>query len=232
MKRSGVADLPLHGGACRRGWPPHGHARHGHRRERALPLRPAGVPVAPERSVLVPGPGLGDGHGLALIGHHHVGDGRLEEGPQPEGARARHPYLRWTRPPLAQTPQELRRDRRPARPRWRRAGAHQPPDRSRRQQRHRRRLSDLSAHVRADCRRRVGDRAAGHEREEPAGAALSLALGGRPRLHRRSPHGDRRRARRHDHEPGRSGGAAGAGRPARNRARPIRRRRWRRRAGW
>ena len=41
-------------------------------------------------------------------------------------------------------------------------------------------------------RRRVGGRAAGDERSQPAGPPLSLALGGRPRLHRRSAHGDRR----------------------------------------
>ena len=54
------------------------------------------------------------------------------------------------------------------------------------------------------------------------GAALSLALGGGPRLHRRSAHRDRRRARRHDHEPRRSPGAAGAGCAARHRARGSR----------
>ena len=27
--------------------------------------------------------GIGDGHGLALVGHHHLGDGRPEEGPEP-----------------------------------------------------------------------------------------------------------------------------------------------------
>ena len=42
--------------------------------------------------------------------------------------------------------------------------------------------------------RRVGGRAAGHERGEPPGAPLSLALGRRARLHRRSAHRDRRRA--------------------------------------
>ena len=76
------------------------------------------------------------------------------------------------------TPQELRADRRAARSRRRRAGPHQPPDRAHRQQRDRRRLSDLPALVRPDGRRRLGDRAAGDERGEPAGAALSLAFGG------------------------------------------------------
>ena len=84
MKRSGVADLPLHGGRV----PPWlatrmVDARHRDRRERAPSLRAAGVPLAAERSVLVPGPRLGDGDGLAFLGHHHVGDGRAEEGPQP-----------------------------------------------------------------------------------------------------------------------------------------------------
>ena len=58
--------------------------------------------VAVERSVLVPGARLGDGHGLALVGHHHVGDGRAEEGPQSAGARARHLHLRRPRPAVAQ----------------------------------------------------------------------------------------------------------------------------------
>ena len=61
----------------------HGHARHRDRRERAPPLRPRRAALAVERSVLVPGARLGDGHGLALLGHHHVGDGRAEEGAQP-----------------------------------------------------------------------------------------------------------------------------------------------------
>ena len=56
------------------------------RRERRPPLRAAGAPLAAERSVLVPGPRLGDGHGLALVRHHDVGDGRAQEGPQPAGA--------------------------------------------------------------------------------------------------------------------------------------------------
>ena len=66
------------------------------------------------------------------------------------------------------TPDELRAVAGRTRPRWRSAGAHQPPDGARRQQRHRRRLPDLPAHLRRDARRRVGGRAAGHERGEPA----------------------------------------------------------------
>ena len=103
VKRSGVADLPLHGGRV----PPwladaDDDARHRHRRERPPSLRPPGAAVAAERSVLVPGPRLGDGHGLALLRHHHVGDGRAEARTQPARARARHLHLRRTRPAVAQ----------------------------------------------------------------------------------------------------------------------------------
>ena len=45
-------------------------------------------------------------------------------------------------------------------------------------------------------RRRVGGRAAGDERGDAPGAPLSLALGRRARLHRRAAHRHRRRARR------------------------------------
>src|SRR5687768_3683972 len=57
--------------------------RYGDHRERPPPLRPARVPLTPERSVLVPGPGLGHGDGLALVGHHHFGDERPEERTEP-----------------------------------------------------------------------------------------------------------------------------------------------------
>ena len=55
--------------------------------------------------------------------------------------------------------------------------------------------------LRRDLGRRLGRRAAGHERRESHCPALSLALGGRSRLHRRSPYRHRRSARRDDHEP-------------------------------
>ena len=69
--------------------------------------RPA-LLVAAERSVLVPGARLGDGDGLALLRHHHLGDGRAEEGPQSAGARTRHLHLRRPRPHSRNTPDELR----------------------------------------------------------------------------------------------------------------------------
>ena len=84
MKRSGVADLPLHGGRVpRMARDADGHARHGDRRERRPPLRPAGAAVAPERSLLVPGARQRHGHGLAFVRHHHLGDGRAQAGPEP-----------------------------------------------------------------------------------------------------------------------------------------------------
>ena len=125
----------------------HVHARHRDRRERAAPLRPAGAAVAAERSVLVSGARIRDGHGLALLRHHHLGDGRVEARPQPEGARARRLHLRWTRQAVAQHTRRAARDRRAHQSRWRRAGPYQPAHRARGQQRGRRRLSDLSALV-------------------------------------------------------------------------------------
>ena len=55
----------------------------------------------------------------------------------------------------------------------RRPGSHQPAHRARGQQRRRRRLSDLPALVRADERWRLGGRAAGHERS-PAGSPAAI----------------------------------------------------------
>ncbi len=89
VKRSGVADLPLHGGRV----PPWLAARMvelgtGIAESVLHHYGPRRAAVAPERSVLVSGPRIGDGHGLALVGHHDVGDGRAEEGAQPARARA------------------------------------------------------------------------------------------------------------------------------------------------
>ena len=79
MKRSGVADLPLHGGRV----PPW-------LAERMTLLGTAisesvlyhygasGTAFAFERSFLVPGPGLRDGNGLALFRNHNVSNGRAE----------------------------------------------------------------------------------------------------------------------------------------------------------
>src|SRR3954468_593355 len=60
--------------ACRA----HDHAWHGDLRERALPLWRVGTAFPVERSFLVPGPGLRDGNGLALIGNHHICHGSPE----------------------------------------------------------------------------------------------------------------------------------------------------------
>ena len=78
------------------------------------------------------------------------------------------------------TPARTARHRRAHRPRRRSAGPHQPADRARRQQRHRRRLPDLPALVRPDVRRRMGRRAAGHERSD-AGWRAAIT-GTRPRF--------------------------------------------------
>ena len=85
------------------------------------------------------------------------------------------------------TPDELRTIAGTHQPRRRRAGPQQPADRPDRQQRRGRRLPDLPARVRAHRRRRVGRRAAGHERGQSSGQALSLALTHGTGLRRPSP---------------------------------------------
>src|SRR5687767_8024279 len=60
----------------------HVHAWHRDRRERAAALRTPGAAVAAERSVLVSGARISDGHGLALLWNHHLGDGCVEARPQ------------------------------------------------------------------------------------------------------------------------------------------------------
>src|SRR5579871_2143223 len=64
----------------------HDQIGHGHRRIDSASVWAWGVSHAFERSVLDPGPGLGDGHGLALFGHHHLGAGALKRGLNPRAA--------------------------------------------------------------------------------------------------------------------------------------------------
>ena len=181
-----------------------GHARHRDRRGRDPPLWPADPAGPAERPALVPGARLGHGDGLALVGHHHVGHGRTQEGPEAARARARRLRLRRPRPPFAAHARRAARRRRSHRTRRRRAGPHQPPHRPRRQQRRRRRLPDLPAHLRGHGRWRLGRGPARPERRHRTGPAVSLALGVGAGLHRRAARRDRRRPGRHDPQPGRS----------------------------
>ena len=195
MKRSGVADLPLHGGRVP-AW---------------LASRMSTLGTAIAESVLLhygrPAllSRLSDPFWFQALGSvmgmdwHSSGIttsvmGALKRGLNPR-AHELGVYICGGRGKQSRnTPDELRDDRRAHQPRRRRAGPHQPAHRARGQQRRRRRLSDLSALVRPDARRRLGGRAAGDERSQPARPALSLALGGGPRLHLRAAHRDRRRA--------------------------------------
>ena len=75
------------------------------------------------------------------------------------------------------------------------------------------------AQFRRDLERRVGRRAAGIERPERHGAPVSLALGVGARFRRRAAHRHRRRESGRDHESRRRASEAGANRAARHRSR-------------
>ena len=102
MKRSGVADLPLHGGRVP-AW---------------LAARMTNLGTAISESVVshygrsallsrLSDPfwfqalGRRDGNGLAFVRDYHVGDGRAQTRPESTRARAGHPHLRRTGPSLA-----------------------------------------------------------------------------------------------------------------------------------
>ena len=221
MKRSGIADLPLHGGRVPQ-WLAERmtRARHRDHRERSFSdYGASSFPLALERSVLVPGVGRGDGHGLALLGHHDIRHGRAEARARAARGRARPLRLRRSRQVLAQHAARAARDRRAARLRRRSAGAHQPADRAGRQQRDRRRIPNLSAQFRRDGEGRMGRSAAGLERPERHGAPLPLALGVGARFRRRAAQRHRRRESGHDHEFSRRSSETGANCAARHRPR-------------
>ena len=214
VKRSGVADLPLHGGRVP-AW-------------LATRMETLGTAIAESVLAHYGRPALlsrlSDPFWFQALGTvmgmdwHSSGIttsviGALKRGLNPRahelgvyicGGRGRH---------SRNTPRELLRRRGPHRRRRRRAGAHEPPHRPHRQQRRRRRLPDLSPRLRGDARRRLGGGAARHERRQRAGPALPLAFGHGARFRGRSAHGDRGRARRHHPQPRgrpRRAGAAGA----------------------
>ena len=102
VKRSGIADLPLHGGRVP-AWLATRMARS------AAPSRNRSSTTTDGRRLLArlsdpfwfQALGSRHGHGLAFVRHHDVGDGRAEEGPQPEGRRAGHLHLRRPRQAVA-----------------------------------------------------------------------------------------------------------------------------------
>ena len=193
-RRAGSADLPLHGGRV----PPWLAERMtrlgavigaGHRP--SLRPRRAAAPARP--SVLVPVLRRRHGHGLAFLRHHHQRHRRAQARADAASPRARHPRLRRTRPAFAANAARAGRDRRARRHRRRGAGHDQPAGRQGRQRRGAGRLRPLSARLHRHRRRPMDRRAAGHERRAPAGAALSLAVGGADELRRRSARRDRGR---------------------------------------
>ena len=121
-----------------------------------------------------------------------------------------------------QTPDELRALGERVGARRRRARAHQPARRQGRQRRGAGRLRAVPARLHRRRRRRVGGRAAGHERRAPAGAPLPLAVG-RPGSFVDEPHaaidGTAARRDREPDRPARRAAARGAGRLVARRAR-------------
>ena len=83
MKRSGFADLPLHGGRVP-AWLAERMTKLGAAIVESVLLRygHAEFLFANERSILVPGLGKRDGHGLALVRDHNVSARSLEARPE------------------------------------------------------------------------------------------------------------------------------------------------------
>ena len=103
MKRSGFADLPLHGGRVP-AWLAERMTRLGTAIAESILYRYgcAGASVPLERSILVSSLGLRDGHGLAFLRNYHVRAGRAEA--RPGSARRRTGYLYLRRPGTAFAP--------------------------------------------------------------------------------------------------------------------------------
>ena len=100
-RRTGSADLPLHGGRVPAGWPAHGLARSHRLPGDRPPLRPRRIPAAAFASVLVSVLRRRDGDGLAFLRHHDQRHRRAEARPGAIGTRARYPCLRRPRPAFA-----------------------------------------------------------------------------------------------------------------------------------
>ena len=218
-RRTGSADLPLHGGRV----PPWLAERmaslgaiicqaivHHYGRDEFLQR-----PVA---SLLVPVVRRRDGHGLAFVRHHHERHRRPEARTGAAAGRTRHPCLRRTRQALAQDAGRADRARRSHRPRCAGPDARQPPRRQSRQRRRAGRLRSLSARFFRHRRRPLDRRAAGHERRQAPGAPLPLAFRRRCPSFVEEPHSaiDGPSAGRHrqSDRPARGRSRAGAARPA------------------
>ena len=129
--------------------------------------------------------------------------GALKRGLDAARRRARHPCLRRARQAFAADAGRAGRDRRARRLRRRGARAREPARRQGRQRRGAGRLRSLPARLHRHRRRQLGRRAAGHERRAPAGAALSLAVGGTEELRRGAACGDRGPGAGRDRQPDR-----------------------------
>ena len=110
--------------------------------------------------------------------------GALKRGLDAAARRAWHPRLRRARQAFAQDAGRADRGRRARRLRRRGARAGEPAGRQGRQRRGAGRLRPLPARLHRHRRRAVGGGAAGHERRAPLGAALSLAVGRAEELRR------------------------------------------------
>ncbi len=164
-RRSGSADLPLHGGAVPK-WLADRMTRLGAVMAEAIVhhLRPRRVAAPSRPSLLVPVLRRRDGHGLALVGHHHQRHRRAEARADAARRRTRRPRLRRARQAFAPDARGTGRDRRPRRLRRRGARQGEPARRQGRQRRGAGRLRSLSARLHRHRRRTLGGGAAGHER--------------------------------------------------------------------
>ena len=179
-RRTGSADLPLHGGRV----PPWLARAHGRARRHRLPgdrssLRPRRAAAAAVASVLVPVVRRGHGNGLAFVRHHHQRHRRAQARPR-RRSRANSAFT------SAAAAASIRgAHRRSCVALGERvgidgggAGTGQPPGRQGRQRRGAGRLRPLSARLLRHRRRPMDRRAAGHERRQ---ASRRAAITGIPK---------------------------------------------------
>src|SRR5258708_31505956 len=100
-KRTGSADLPLHGGRVPAWLSSHGQARPSARRGDRLSLWKEGIPQTPLPPILVSVARLRDGDGLAFVRHHHQRPGGAQARPCATRAGVGDPCLWRPRKALA-----------------------------------------------------------------------------------------------------------------------------------
>ena len=192
-KRTGSADLPLHGGRVP-AW----------LYERMMKLgaviSPGDRPgvwarraaAAAGASVLVPVVRRRDGDGLAFVRHHDERHRRAEARARAAERRARAPCLRRARKAFAEDAGRAGGDRQSRRVRRRGAGEGEQACREGRQRGGAGRVRALSPRLHRRRRRQVGRGAAGDARRGGTRAALSLAERGAHEFRRGAARGDRR----------------------------------------